>query len=138
MTNSAALLESPDIVKAFRDGASVAGVDPSAREVLVEQYVFVGSEDEAYAAAPLWQFAAVEHLVRDMDDPRDIQRAAEENASLDDVVAPWLVSVDPKEHVEQLQRLFDAGATHVAVHSVQPNQGRLIEFYGDDVLAKLG
>ena len=87
MTNSAALLESPDIVKAFRDGASVAGVDPSAREVLVEQYVFVGSEDEAYAAAPLWQFAAVEHLVRDMDDPRDIFR------DLDD---KWKSSSSPK------------------------------------------
>ena len=137
ITNSETLLEAPDVVRAFREAVAARGADSQAMEVLVEQYVFVGSEDEAYAAAPLWQFAAVEHLVSDMDDPRAIQRTAEENASLDEVVAPWLVSVDPAEHVEQIHLLFDAGATHVAVHSVQPNQGRLIEFYGDEVLPKL-
>ena len=136
MTSAATLLEAPPVAKAFREGVDARG--GGAAEVLVEQYVFVGSEDEAYAAAPLWQFAAVEHLVRDMDDPRDIQRTAEEHVNLDDVIAPWLVSVDPAEHVERLQVLFDAGATHVAIHSVQPDQRRLIEFYGSDVLPRLG
>ncbi len=138
ITGSATLLEAPDIVKAFRDGAAAGSADPSAREVLVEQYVFVGSENEAYAAAPLWQFAPAEHLVRDMDDPRAIQRIAEQNVTLDQVVDSWLVSIDPAEHVEQVRKLFEAGATHVAIHSVQPDQRRLIEFYGSEVLPRLG
>ncbi len=138
MTGSTTLLEAPHVMRAFREGVAARGADPSATEILVEQYVFVGSEDEAYAAAPLWQFAAVEHLVRDMDDPRAIQRTAEENASLDQVVDSWLISKNPVEHVEQIHRLFEAGATHVAIHSVQPDQRRLIEFYGSEVLPGLG
>ena len=137
ITGASTLLDSPKVVKAFRDGVAARGGDASDAEVLVEQYVFVGTEAEAYAAAPLWQFASAEHLVRDMDDPRDIQRAAEQNATLDEVVAPWLVSVDPAEHIEHLQKLFAAGATHVAIHSVQPDQQRLIKLYGSEVLPEL-
>ena len=131
MTGSGTLLERADVVEAFRRGASARREDA---EVLVEQYVFVGDEDEAYEAAPLWQFGPVEHLVRDMDDPREIQATAEAASSLDDVVGSWLVSRDPNDHVNQLRRLFEAGATHVAIHSAQPDQGRLIEFYGREVL----
>ncbi|MCH7698570.1 MAG: TIGR03557 family F420-dependent LLM class oxidoreductase [Chloroflexi bacterium] len=137
ITNSETLLEAPDVVRAFREGVAARDAGASAMEILVEQYVFVGSEEEAYAAAPLWRFAPAFPLVVDMDDPRAIQRTAEQNVTLDDVVAPWLISVDPAEHVEQVNRLFKAGATHVAIHSVQPDQRRLIEFYGSDVLPAL-
>ncbi|MCH8066927.1 MAG: TIGR03557 family F420-dependent LLM class oxidoreductase [Chloroflexi bacterium] len=136
MTGSGTLLERADVVEAFRRGASARGA--AARgdkpEVLVEQYVFVGDEDEAYEAAPLWQFGPVEHLVRDMDDPREIQATAEAASNLGDVVRSWLVSRDHNDHVNQLRRLFEAGATHVAIHSAQADQGRLIEFYGREVL----
>lgn len=136
MTGSGTLLEREDVVRAFRRGgaarsAAARGNEP---EVLVEQYVFVGDEDEAYEAAPLWQFGPVENLVRDMDDPREIQATAEAESSLDDVVKRWLVSRDPADHVSQLRKLFEAGATHVAIHSAQPDQRRLIDFYGREVL----
>ena len=34
----------------------------------------------------------------------------------------------------EVRRLFEAGATHVGIHSAQADQGRLIEFYGREVL----
>jgi len=133
MTDSGTLLEAEHVVRAFR----VESKESARTEVLVEQYVFVGDRAEAFDAAPLWQFAPVANLVRDVDDPREIQGFAEAEASLDQVVEPWLVSQDPREHVSQIRRLFEAGATHVAIHSVQPDQDRLIEFYGERVLPAL-
>ena len=139
MTGPGTLLERADVVEAFRRGASArsAAERDNEPEVLVEQYVFVGDEDEAYEAAPLWQFCPVENLVRDMDDPREIQATAEVESNLGEVVKRWLVSRDPNDHVKQLHRLFEAGATHVAIHSAQPEQGRMIDFYGREVLPML-
>jgi hypothetical protein len=41
-------------------------------------------------------------------------------------------------HVAKLQELFDSGASIVNIHSGQPDQKRVIEFYGRNVLPKLG
>ena len=133
ITNSTTLLEAAHVVEAFRGSLNAS---PSA-EVLVEQYVFVGDRTQAYKAAPLWQFAPMAGRVLDMDDPREIQQLAEAEVTLDQVVEPWLVSQDPTEHISQIRRLFKAGATQVAIHSLQPDQDRLIEFYGRDVLPAL-
>ncbi len=136
MTDSATLLEADRVVQAFLGGgkgSAGAEVLPSP-EILVEQYVFAGSRAEAYKAAPIWQFAPAGGRVLDMDDPREIQAFAEAEVSLDQVVEPWLVSEDPRKHIEQVHRLFEAGATQIAIHSVQPDQERLIEFYGRHVL----
>ena len=130
ITDSATLLAADHAVDAFR-GASNTSSDA---EVLVEQYVFVGDRTAAYEAAPIWRFAPVGGRVIDMDDPREIQTFAEAEASLEQVVESWLVSQDPREHIRRIRLLFEAGATHVAIHSVQPDQDRLIDFYGKDVL----
>jgi hypothetical protein len=37
-------------------------------------------------------------------------------------------------HVQALQRLIDAGVTHIFVHSPQGDQARVIDFYGREVL----
>ena len=139
ITNATTLLQADHVVRAFRGSLNAspsAEVLPSP-EILVEQYVFVGDRTAAYQAAPLWQFAAVGGRVLDMDDPREIQAFAEAEVSLDQVVESWLVSQDPSDHISQIRRLFEAGATQVAIHSVQPDQDRLIDFYGKDVLPAL-
>ncbi len=133
IANATTLLDEKRVVEAFRSGSNGS----TAAEVLVEQYVFVGDRAAAYEAAPIWQFAPAGGRVLDMDDPREIQAFAEAEVSLDQVVEPWLVSEDPREHVSQIRRLFEAGATQVAIHSVQPDQERLIEFYGRHVLPAL-
>jgi G6PDH family F420-dependent oxidoreductase len=150
ITDAGTLLASDRVAQAFRGASNVADAEnmPSAEippsmeilpspEILVEQYVFVGDRAAAYKAAPIWQFAPVEGRIRAMDDPREIQTFAEAEVSLDQVVEPWLVSEDPRAHVDQINRLVEAGATQVAVHSVQPDQDRLIDFYGQHVLPAL-
>ena len=130
ITDSTTLLNADHVVQAFRDGSDGS----ASAEVLVEQYVFIGDRAAAYEAAPLWQFAPVGGRVLDMDDPREIQAFAEAEATLDQVVESWLVSQDPPDHISQIRRLFEAGATQVAIHSLQPDQDKLIEFYGKEVL----
>ena len=132
ITDAATLLAADRVVRAFRSGPSASDA-----EILVEQYVFVGSRADALAAAPVWQFAPVGGRVLDMGDPREIQAFAEAEVSLDQVVEPWVVSEDPREHISQIERLLNAGATQVAIHSVQPDQDRLIDFYGQHVLPAL-
>jgi len=132
ITDCRTLLERPDVRRAF--DAAARGRDVP---ILVEQYVFAGDEREALEAARLWLFAPIADQVLAIDDPRAIQRLAEERSSPERVIESWLISRDPAAHVAQLQALFDAGASHVAVHSAQPDQERCIEFYAREVLPAL-
>jgi hypothetical protein len=52
------------------------------------------------------------------------------------VYAQWPIGTDPQPHVTALQRLLDAGATPF-VHSGQPDQHRVIDFYAHHVLPAL-
>jgi hypothetical protein len=49
----------------------------------------------------------------------------------------WVISRDPRAHVEAIEGLVRAGTTHVFVHSPQRDQRRFIEFYGREVLPAL-
>ena len=53
------------------------------------------------------------------------------------VVEGWVVSPDPAVHVAALRELAAAGATHVFLHSPQPDQRRVIDFYRRNVLPAL-
>ena len=53
------------------------------------------------------------------------------------VTEGWPISTDPDAHVKAISELFESGATEVHIHSGQPNQKRVIEFYGKQVLPRL-
>jgi hypothetical protein len=55
---------------------------------------------------------------------------------IEKVLASWAVGTDPAVHVAKLRELFDSGATIVNVHSGQPEQRRVIEFFARNVLPK--
>ncbi|MBV9581403.1 MAG: TIGR03557 family F420-dependent LLM class oxidoreductase [Chloroflexi bacterium] len=132
-------LTNPDLHDAFRDGALSAGKDPGAMPILLEDFVVVGGEAEANEAATYWRFAPIgfQKLLY-VPDPRTIQqRAMELLPTPYDVWQDWLVSMDPGDHVKHIQGLWDAGATHVFVHSGNPDQMRLIDFYAKQVLPQL-
>jgi F420-dependent hydroxymycolic acid dehydrogenase len=126
----------------FRDahlrGAQAAGKDPVLERILIEHYVVVGGESEARAAAEAWRFQSIglSELI-DEPDPRTIERVAEQKLSLEQVYGNWVVSDDPKRHFEAIQRLFELGATDVFIHSGQPDQHRVIDLYGKQVLKQL-
>jgi len=137
ITDAPTLTGRKDVVLAFEEGARAAGKDPTAMPRLVEPFVIVGGREEALEVARLWQFHAVPNEVLDMSDPRRIQRYAEENSTPEQEMAQWMISTDPKAHLDTIRRLVDAGATHVFVHSAQRDQRRFIDFYGREVLPAL-
>lgn len=128
----------PELRQAFERGAREAGKDPSRMPILAEHFVVVGGAREAEEAARVWRFSpkAFSAFVNDPD-PRDIQRRAEREIPLEDVYKGWVVSDDPEAHARSIQELIDGGVTDVYIHSGQHDQGRVIDFYGREVLPRV-
>ncbi|HEX3664409.1 MAG TPA: TIGR03557 family F420-dependent LLM class oxidoreductase [Rhizomicrobium sp.] len=122
----------------WEKGAREAGKDPAAMPVLVEQFVVVGDESEAEKAAELWRFIPKAFKkYHNNPDPAKIQHEAEAELPLEKVYGEWVVGTDPASHVKAIGELFESGATIVNIHSGQPDQKKVIAFYGQSVLPKL-
>ena len=106
-------------------GARGAGKNPSTMPVIIEHYVVVGDKAEAEKAAELWF---------DVRDPAQIQRRADAETPLDEVMKGWPTGTDPAAHIKAARELFDSGVSVVNVHSGQADQKRVIEFYAQHVL----
>lgn len=131
-------VHSDDSQKAFRQGAQSAGKDPAELRIVVESFVVVGGTTEAEEAARLWRFSPLGFAeLLDVPDPREIQRRAEQQVKLEDVYAAWTVGEHPDVHARAIERLADAGATDVFIHSGQPDQLRVIAFYAHEVLPRI-
>ena len=117
------------------DGARAAGKNPADMPVLVEQYVVVVDQQAAMQAGELWRFGpkAFKGLY---DVPRavEIQQKADAGTPMDEVLKSWAIGTDPTVHVKKMHELFDSGVSIVNVHSGQPDQARVIDFYGEHVL----
>ncbi len=120
--------------ESFREGARSAGKDPDDMPIMVEHYMVVGGKTEAEEAANYWRFIASPWNLLEEPDPREIQRKAEEAATLEKVYNMWTVSEDPQVHADALEQYFQAGITHVFLHSGQNDQARMIDFVGTQVL----
>lgn len=136
---TAKCLQDPECKEAFEEGARAAGKDPAQLEIILETFAVLGTRDEALKGAELWRFIKKPWAPGYLDnpDPADIQRRAEAEITLEEVIADWLVGGQP-EHVEGLQKLFDLGATTVFAHSPQPDQAAFIEWYARKVLPEFG
>lgn len=137
ISDSASIVE-PEMRRAFEEGARAAGKDPAQMPLLAEQFVIVGDRQDAEKPARLWRFLpkAWEEYVNDAD-PREIERKALANIQAEDVMQKWLISTDPDEHVQSIQKLIDGGVTQVYIHIGQDDQQRGIDFYGREVLPRL-
>jgi TAT-translocated FGD2 family F420-dependent dehydrogenase len=138
IVNAAEVPAASKVAEGYESGLAAAGKGGERPPLLVEMYAVVGAEAEALEAARLWRFGPAMMDLIDESDPRVIQRRAEEMVPLEAVIEPWIISRDPSVHVEGIARLFDQGATDVYVHSPQEDQRKVIEFYGREVLPKLG
>ncbi len=123
----------------FDKGAKNAGKDPKSMPILAEHFVVVGGEEAVHESAQMWRFIpnAWDNFV-DNPDPRAIEAEAEAKISDEKVASKWVVSKDPAEHAAEIQKLFDAGITEVYVHSGQQDQMAIINFFGKEVLPRLG
>jgi len=122
----------------WQQGARSAGKDPGVMPVLVEAFVVVGDQRDAQAAAKLWNFIPKAFKgYQNIPDPAQIEQRAQAELPLPKVFGDWTVSSDPDAHVQAITKLFDSGATIVNIHSGQPDQGQVIEFYGREVLPRV-
>jgi TAT-translocated FGD2 family F420-dependent dehydrogenase len=120
-------------------GAREAGKDPAQMPVLIEQFVVVGERSDAERAAELWRFIPKGFKTYyNMADPVRIQQQAEAQVPIEQILKEWPMGIDPRVHVAKVRELFDSGASIVNIHSGQADQQRVIEFYGREVLPKLG
>jgi hypothetical protein len=71
-------------------------------------------------------------------DPAKIQRLAEQQIPLQQIIEEWPVGTDPAVHVAAIDKLFASGATIVNIHSGQADQKKVIDFYARSVLPRLG
>ncbi len=53
---------------------------------------------------------------------------------MDQVLKSWAIGTDPAVHIGKIYELFQSGVTIVNVHSGQPDQARVIDFYAEHVL----
>lgn len=122
----------------WEKGARSAGKDPSAMPVLVEAFVVVGDQSEAQTAAKLWNFIPKAFKgYQNIPDPAQIEQRAQKELPLPKVFGDWTVSSNPDAHVRTIEELLDSGATIVNIHSGQPDQQKVIEFYGREVLPRI-
>ena len=106
--------------------------------VLVEQFVAVGDKKDAQTAAELWRFLPKAFKsYYNMRDPQAIQDRADSEIQLERLISKWSVSTDPDAHAAKLIELFETGATIVNIHSGQPDQRRVVEYYGSKVLPQV-
>jgi TAT-translocated FGD2 family F420-dependent dehydrogenase len=122
----------------FLEGAKAAGKDSAEMPVLVEQYVVVGSQEDAKAAAELWRFGPKAFKsYYNIRDPQAIQQRADSEIPLDQVYADWPVSTDPAAHLKVINELFESGVSIVNIHTGQSDQEKTIEFYGKEIVPKV-
>lgn len=124
---------------AHAEGVRSSGRNPANIPIGTEAFVVVGNEQDARQAAELWRFtpkAWTPDFLYDPD-PRSIQRKADTQIPLEEVYKEWPVSTDPEPHVQNILKLWNAGATTVFIHSGQADQLKVIDFYGKEVLPRL-
>jgi TAT-translocated FGD2 family F420-dependent dehydrogenase len=134
ITNADAVPPAPEVGQAYRDGLAAAGKAEREADLLAELYAVVGDEAEALQAARLWQFGPVMNQLLDLSDPRLIERRAGALSSPREVIGSWVISPDPAAHIRRIEELLREGVTQVYVHSPQPDQHAVIDFYGRQVL----
>lgn len=125
----------PKMRQSFAEGAREAGKTPDDLPIHAELFVYVGEPQEAEDVAKRWRFlpkAWSEYV--DVADPRTIDRRAQAEVPLDDVMKMWTISPDPEQHIRKLQHLIDGGVTHIYVHAGNDDQLRAVQFYRDEVL----
>jgi F420-dependent hydroxymycolic acid dehydrogenase len=122
----------------WESGVRLAGKDPGAMPVFVEAFVVVGDKTDAQEPAKQWNFIPKAFKgYHNIPDPAEIERRAQAELPLPKVYGDWTVSPDPDVHVAAIEKLFNSGVTIVNIHSGQPNQQKVIDFYGREVLPKM-
>jgi F420-dependent hydroxymycolic acid dehydrogenase len=129
-------LQDPEAHKAFAEAARAAGKDPAQMEIVTEMMAVAGNEAEARKGAEKWRFLnkAWKPGYLPNPDPDSIQKNAEAEIPIDEVIKEWPIGLDAAKHIEKIEKCFEQGATTVMVHSPQEDQSAFLRWYGENVV----
>ena len=71
-----------------------------------------------------------------VEDPVEMQRLADELPA-SKTASRFIVSTDPDEHVDSIQRYIDLGFNHLVFHAPGPDQATFLRLYGDEILPRI-
>jgi coenzyme F420-dependent glucose-6-phosphate dehydrogenase len=122
---------------ALEEGALAAGRDPGEIARMIEIKVSY-DHDAGYArdACRWWAaLALTPEQKRDVEDPIEMERLAEENA--DRAHTRFIVSGDPDEVVERIGDYVALGFDHLVFHAPGEDQRRFLDQFAADVVPRL-
>lgn len=122
----------------LRTGAREAGKDPDSMHRVIQLHTaWAPAEAEALETALYyWPNGAMRFPKADLRSPFEVAQMAR-LLDVDDVRAAMVVSADPADHLREIQRYADLGATAVYIHNAGTLDPAWLEVFGADVLPKV-
>jgi coenzyme F420-dependent glucose-6-phosphate dehydrogenase len=131
-------LYSETLLPAVREGAEKSGREVTELDLMIEMKVsFDTNVERARQDTRFWGALALSAEEKTgVDDPVEMQRLADD-LPIERAASRFVVSADPEEQVEAVQRYVGLGFTHLVFHAPGPDQRRFLELYGEQVLPRL-
>ncbi len=71
-----------------------------------------------------------------VEDPLEMEKLADSMPATQ-AASRWIVSTDPKEHIERIRPYVELGFRHLVFHAPGPDQQRFLRLYAKEVLPRL-
>lgn len=126
------------LLPALAEGARTGGRDTSDMGMVMEVKVsFDADLAHAREVTKFWGALALSAEEKTgVWDPVEMERLADALPA-ERTATRWIVSDDPREHVEQIWQYVEMGFTHLVFHDPDPDQSRFITTYKQQVLPRL-
>jgi coenzyme F420-dependent glucose-6-phosphate dehydrogenase len=126
------------VIEAYRTACDDAGKE--AGEVILQAgFSWAEDDDAALEGARVWKSTQIDdYFTDDWHDPKAMYERAENEISDDEFRESYIISSDPKQHVERIREIKQLGATVVCLQNGSgsaPEQA--LEVYGKSVLPAL-
>jgi G6PDH family F420-dependent oxidoreductase len=120
------------------EGCRDAGKDPADFRYILQLHLsWAPTDEEALAnAVTEWPNGGMKFPKQDIRSPLDFEQMAK-LVRPEDFEGRMLISSDPEQHRQQIQRYLDLGFDQIYLHNVGRNQTEWIDCFGRDVLPKL-
>jgi len=120
------------------EGCREVGKDPAGFKYILQLHLsWAPTDEEALTNAMTeWPNGGMKFPKQDIRSPLDFEQMAK-LVRPEDFEGRMLISSDPEQHREQIQRFLDLGFDQIYLHNVGRNQAEWIEVFGREVLPKL-
>jgi coenzyme F420-dependent glucose-6-phosphate dehydrogenase len=128
----------PPVIESYRAACDDAGKEPG-EIVLQAGMSWAEDDDDALEGARVWKSTQIpDYFTDDWHDPKAMYERAESEVSDDDFKEAYIISSDPKQHVERIREIEELGATVVCLQNGSGSAPeRALEVYGESVLPVL-